>query len=109
MITCKTAIEHPKLKRVILKTRYPGKITNSKDARIITRKETDNSIFSLYFSDKKPAGIDITPYAIKKENGNNPVNVRLRSKLSLTSTIIELRIFVINDITKNISITKAMM
>ena len=93
----------------MLKARYPGKITKSKEARIITRKENAKSFLSLYFSDKNPAGIDITPQAIKKANGNKPVSVRLKSKLSLTSTIIELRIFVINEITKNMSITKPMM
>jgi hypothetical protein len=39
-------------------------------------------------------------------NGKKPVEARLKLKLSLTSTIIEFKIFVINDITKNTPITK---
>jgi len=75
----------------------------------MTKNETDSNVLSLYFSDKKPAGMDMMPYAIKKVNGNRPVKVRLRSKLSLTSTIMELSILVMKDITKNTIITKPIM
>jgi len=56
-------------------------------------------------SDKKPAGIDMTPYAMKNEKGKRPVIARLKSKLSLTSTRIELRMLVTKDMTKKISMT----
>lgn len=105
MITCNTAIQQPRVKSVILNTPYPGKIAKPKEATPIIKKEADNKVLSLYFSDKNPAGMDIIPYAIKNVNGKNPVEVRLKSKLSLTSTIIEFRMLVMNDITKNTNIT----
>jgi hypothetical protein len=80
-------------------------MANKNEARVITKNAATNSVLLPYFSDKNPAGIDIMPYAIKNENGNKPVRVRLNSKLCLTSTIMEFRIFVIKDITKNTSIT----
>ncbi len=43
---------------------------------------------------------------MKKEKGRNPVRPRLKSKLSLTSTIIEFRMLVIKEIEKKIIITK---
>lgn len=75
-------------------------------AIIINPKDIDRSFFGLCLSDKNPAGIDITPYAIKKEKGRSPVRNRLRSKLSLTSEMIELRILVIKEMAKNITNTR---
>jgi hypothetical protein len=49
-----------------------------------------------------PAGIDINPYAIKKENGSIPVIVPVREKLSLTLGFIDPRIFVRKEMAKKI-------
>jgi hypothetical protein len=49
-----------------------------------------------------PAGIDIKPYAIKKEKGSIPVIVPVRVKLSVTLGLIEPRIFVRNEMAKKI-------
>jgi hypothetical protein len=89
----------------MLKTPYWGSNAKPREASAMTKKETESNVLSLYFSDKNPAGMDIMPYAIKKVKGNNPVNVRLRSKLSLTSTMMEFRMLVMNEITKNTIIT----
>jgi len=58
--------------------------------------------FSRYFCISMPAGIDIKPYAIKNEKGSIPVIVPLSVKLSLTLGLIDPRIFVTKEITKNI-------
>jgi hypothetical protein len=58
--------------------------------------------FSSYFCTIIPEGIDIKAYAIKNENGSIPVMVPLSLKLSLTFGFIEPRIFVKNEIAKNI-------
>jgi|TARA_B100000378_G_C17945184_1_gene378133 hypothetical protein len=75
----------------------------------ITRKDTDSKVFSLNLSERNPAGMDMIPYAIKNVNGSRPVKVRLRSKLPLTSTIMEFSMLVMKDITKNTIITNPMM
>tara|TARA_Y100000815_G_scaffold147575_1_gene133471 strand:+ start:2382 stop:2705 length:324 start_codon:yes stop_codon:yes gene_type:complete len=93
----------------MLKTPYCGNRAKPREASAMTKNETESNVLSLYFSDKKPAGMDMMPYAIKKVNGNRPVKVRLRSKLSLTSTIMEFRILVMNEITKNTIITSPIM
>jgi len=49
-----------------------------------------------------PAGIDISPYAIKNENGSIPVIVPVREKLSLTFGFIEPKIFVRKEMAKKI-------
>lgn len=58
--------------------------------------------FSLYFCTNIPDGIDIKAYAMKKENGSNPVIVPFREKLSLTFGLIEPRILVKKEIAKKI-------
>lgn len=58
--------------------------------------------FSLNFSTKMPAGIDITPYAMKNANGNSEDKVKLRLKLLITSGFKAPRIFVMKEITKNV-------
>ena len=65
--------------------------------------------FSLYFCTIIPEGIDIKAYAIKNENGSNPVIVPFRAKLSLTFGLIEPSILVRKDMakkTKKIRITR---
>jgi hypothetical protein len=106
-MTCKTAIQHPKVNRVILNTPYCGNRAKPREASAMTKKDKESRVLSLHFSVRNPAGMDIIPYAIKKVKGKSPVNVRLRSKLSFTSTMIEFRILVMNEITKNTIITKA--
>jgi hypothetical protein len=49
-----------------------------------------------------PAGIDINPYAIKKEKGSIPVIVPVKEKLSLTLGFIEPSMFVRKEIAKKI-------
>jgi hypothetical protein len=49
-----------------------------------------------------PAGIDITPYAIKNAKGNRAAKVKLKLKLCITSGLSEPNIFVMKEITKKI-------
>jgi hypothetical protein len=58
--------------------------------------------FSSYFWTIIPEGIDIKAYAMKKENGSNPVIVPFKEKLSLTFGFIEPRMFVRKEIAKKI-------
>jgi hypothetical protein len=56
--------------------------------------------FSEYFSINIPEGIDMTPYATKKEKGKNPARPMLRSKLSIMSGISGPSMFVRKEMTK---------
>ena len=58
--------------------------------------------FSWNFSMSKPAGIDITPYAIKNANGSTATSVRLSLKSSIISGTRGPMIFVRNEITKKV-------
>jgi hypothetical protein len=63
--------------------------------------------FSLNFSIRKSVGIDITAYAIKKENGRKPARERLRLKSSIMLGIRGPNMFCSKEITKNIKNIKA--
>jgi len=65
--------------------------------------------FSPKRSTRNPAGIDITPYAIKKENGNKAAAARLTLKLVMMSGTIGPRMLVSSDITKNVRKTMLTM
>ena len=73
----------------------------------VNKKANKSTGFALYFSFKMPEGIDITPYAIKKENGKNPANLLLNLKLSAIFGSNEPKMFVIKEITKKMAITSA--
>jgi hypothetical protein len=60
------------------------------------------TFFSWYVSSSIPAGIDMTPYAIKKEKGRRETKVRFRSKLWIKSGIIGPMMFEMNEITKKV-------
>src|SRR5206468_9889156 len=62
--------------------------------------------FSEYFSTQNPAGIDISPYAMKKEKGRRAAAVRLTWKLLMMSGTIGPKILVKSDITKNVKKTR---
>lgn len=49
-----------------------------------------------------PAGIDMTPYAIKNANGRTATSVKLNSKSSIISGTRGPMIFVRNEITKKV-------
>src|SRR5687768_10974980 len=83
-------------------TSKPGKMANIRAARKANRKPAMVTVFSEYFSIRIPDGIDITPYATKKENGRNPARPMLRSKLSIISGMSGPRILVKNEMTKKI-------
>jgi hypothetical protein len=86
-----------------------GIIENRKAPVKATKKEIIIAFFEPYFSIITPAGTDITPYAMKKENGKKPANPRLKLKLTLIFGRIEFRILVINDITKKMRKIKPTM
>lgn len=79
-----------------------GKIENINAPINAIEKAAIIVFFSLYFSTRMPAGIDITPYAIKKAKGRNAESVKLSPKLLITSGFSAPRIFVISDMTKNV-------
>ena len=56
--------------------------------------------FSPKRSRRKPAGIDITPYAMKKENGKNAAAAKRTWKLLMMSGTMGPRMLVSSDITK---------
>jgi hypothetical protein len=100
--TCSIAIPVPIVKRENKKMPNVGLEAKNKDATIASIKPNTIIFFSPNFSSIKPAGIDITPYAIKKENGKNPAIVALRSKLDETLGFKAPRILVKNEITKKV-------
>ena len=60
------------------------------------------TLFSEYLSINIPEGIDITPYATKKEKGKNPAMPMLRSKLVMISGTSGPRMLVKKEITAKI-------
>ncbi len=61
-----------------------------------------STVFSEYRSINIPEGMDITPYATKKENGKKPAIPILRSKLSMISGTNGPRMLVRKEITEKI-------
>ena len=66
-------------------------------------------VFSLYFCTSILDGIDITPYAMKKAKGRAPAKRSLNLKSFINSGDKGPIIFVINEITKNVSMINATM
>jgi hypothetical protein len=56
----------------------------------------------LYLSTRIPAGIDITPYAMKNANGRKAENVKLNLKLLIMSGLRAPKMFVIKEMTKKV-------
>jgi hypothetical protein len=96
------AIPHPIINRENRKTGNEGKTENIRAPETESIQARVRLFFSRYFCISMPAGIDIKPYAIKKEKGSIPVIVPLSVKLSLTFGLIDPRILVTKEITKNI-------
>ncbi len=83
--TCSIAMPMPIENREIKATWNVGTIANNKAATVARTNPAINTVFSEYFSIKIPDGIDITPYATKKEKGRKPASPILKSKLSMMS------------------------
>jgi hypothetical protein len=60
-MTCNIAIQAPSVNKVKLKNIKQGETTKTNEATVININENDKSAFSQYFSDKNPAGMDMTP------------------------------------------------
>src|SRR5882672_10422215 len=69
--TCNVAIPAPITKREPSATEYEGKSAKLSEPIEAARKAVIITGFSEYFSTQKPAGIDMTPYAIKKKKPRN--------------------------------------
>src|SRR3989337_1086004 len=79
-----------------------GRIAKRSAAAEASTNPMIRTVFSEYFSIKTPEGMDITPYATKKENGKKPASPMLRSKLSIISGTSGPRILVRKEITEKI-------
>ena len=86
-----------------MNTPNEGNPANRMEAARASKKANSISTFSPYLSTIKPAGIDITPQAIKKAKGKNPAIVSLKLKLDETLGFKAPSMLVKNDITKNIT------
>jgi hypothetical protein len=87
-------------------TLYSGKNAKLMEPTAADTKADIITGFSLKRSTRNPAGIDMTPYAMKKEKTRNPAAVRLTWKLLIISGTIGPRMFVSRDMTKNVSKTR---
>jgi hypothetical protein len=67
-----------------------------------TTKAATMTGFSWNFSISSPAGMDMTPYAMKNANGSTATRVRLKSKSSIISGTRGPMMFVRNEITKKV-------
>ena len=81
-------------------TRYWGKRAKLSDPSKAAKKAKIMTGFSENLSTRKPAGMDITPYAIKNAKAKNPAAVRLSWKLLMMSGTIGPRMLVSREITK---------
>jgi hypothetical protein len=68
-----------------------------------TAKAARMTFFSLYLSIRIPEGMDMTPYAMKKAKGRIAARPRVRENPPIRSGMSGPMIFVIKEITKNIS------
>src|ERR1035437_9748577 len=100
--TCKRAIPQPIRNREPKKTGNTGKRENNSAPEKARIQAKTRLFFSSYFWTIIPEGIDIKAYAIKNENGSNPVIVPFKVKLSLTLGLIEPRILVRKEMAKKI-------
>lgn len=60
-MTCNTAIQQPKVNKVMLNAPYWGTRAKPKEASAMTKNDMDNNVLSLYFSERNPAGMDMIP------------------------------------------------
>src|SRR3984957_17464721 len=67
--TCSTAIPAPIAKSEVTAIEYVGKAAKLAAPRAAATKEATMGFFSPQRCTAKPAGIDSTPYAMKKANG----------------------------------------
>jgi hypothetical protein len=100
--TCKSAIPQPIRNREHRKTGNIGRSENNIAPEKARIQANTKLFFSSYFWTIIPEGIDIKAYAIKKENGSNPVIVPFKEKLSLTFGLIEPRMLVRKEMAKKI-------
>ena len=85
-----------------MNTEKEGRPANTIEAISAKMKAVSIILFSPNFSTIKPAGIDITPYAIKNAKGKNPAMVSLKLKLDETLGFSAPKMFVKNEITKKV-------
>jgi hypothetical protein len=100
--TCNRAIPQPIKNNEHKNTGNTGKRENNSAPENASTHARIKLFFSSYFWTIIPEGIDIKAYAIKKENGSNPVIVPFKEKLSLTFGLIEPRILVKKEMAKKI-------
>src|SRR5688572_33066437 len=84
-------------------------MANTSAAANANAKPPIKTVFSEYRSIKIPEGMDITPYATKKENGRKPAIPILKSKLSMISGTNGPSILVRKEITEKIKKISATM
>ena len=92
MITCKMAIQQPRVNKVKLKTMYPGTRIKAIEARAINRNEMISRDLLPYFSDRNPAGMDMTRLVTKKIGLDEvPKNLKLlqtdRNECKITAVL----------------------
>ena len=83
-----------------------GKSASSKEPSSASKKAADIITLRLYFSIRIPVGKETSPYAIKKAKGRSATIKRLSLKSLIISGVSGPIIFVINEITKKVSITR---
>src|SRR5690242_21237524 len=105
MATCSVAIPTPIRKSEVTATKYVGWSAKLSEAKVATDKAPSIVGFSLKRSTKNPAGMEITPYAMKKEKGSKAAADKLTPKLLMMSGTSGPRMFVDRDITKKIAKT----
>ena len=107
--TCSSVIPTPITNSEMIATRYAGNSAKLSEPAAPATNATAITGFSVKRSTKKPAGIDITPYAIKKAKIRKPAAVRLTWKLPIISGTMAFRILVISEMTKNVRNTSPVM
>src|SRR5580704_68981 len=105
--TCSTAIPAPITKSEVTAIEYVGKAAKLAAPKVAATKEATMGFFSPQRCTAKPAGIDITPYAMKNANGRIAAIVSDTWKSAMMSGTNGPRIFVRKEITKNTKNTTA--
>src|ERR1700736_883860 len=99
--TCSTATPAPITKSEVTAIEYVGKAAKLIAPRVAATKEATMGFFSPQRCTAKPAGIDITPYAMKNENGRIAAIVSDTWKSGMMSGTKGPRIFVRKEMKKN--------
>src|ERR1700733_615805 len=105
--TCSTAIPAPIAKSEVTAIEYVGNAAKLAAPKVAATKEATMGFFSPQRCTAKPAGIDITPYAMKNANGRMAAIVSDTWKSAIMSGTKGPRIFVRKEMTKNTKNTTA--